>query len=140
MEVLCNSGVPVPILLIHGTADTNVLWEGSTTVVGGREMYVTFPMDMTVGMWVSNNLCTEDASYEDLPLSGKSPNTMVRVISWGGCADDKGVVVYAVIGGGHNWPGRPGFIDERVAGDVNQDFQPAEVIWEFFSQYALAED
>ena len=47
--------------------------------------------------------------------------------------------VYAIVGGGHNYPGRPSDAPFELVGRVNLDFQPVDVIWDFFSQFALEE-
>ena len=44
------------------------------------------------------------------------------------------VVLYAIIGGGHNWPGALDIIPPSIAGRVNMDIHACDVIWSFPGQ------
>lgn len=41
--------------------------------------------------------------------------------------------VYVVRNGGHTWPGKPQYLNERLIGKTSQDFDATEAIWEFFA-------
>jgi polyhydroxybutyrate depolymerase len=139
---MCNHGVPVSVLIIHGTADDNVLWNGQMQNMRGREVWVSYPITDMVAFWVAHNTCNvEAADVTDLPSGGESPGTAVRVITLDECADDSEVQLYAVLGGGHNWPGvRDEGATERERLLINMDIHASEVIWEFFSRHARPEN
>jgi len=42
------------------------------------------------------------------------------------------VVLYAVEGGGHTWPGGIQYLPEFVIDKTSREFNVSEVIWEFF--------
>jgi polyhydroxybutyrate depolymerase len=92
---------------------------------------------MTLGFWAYHNECTGDVEDKLLPQSGDSPETSVQIFTVQGCPEGAEVVLYAIIGGGHNWSGVPDRISEQIAGNVNLDIEASEVIWEFFSNYTL---
>lgn len=127
------SDTGAPMLLINGTADTNVPWEGTGVTRGDRTVYVTYPVPETLALWAEFNQCVSSAETSDVPVSGTSPGTSVRVLTVN-CPNDAPVVLYMVLGGGHNWPGQN---DENPAyGRVNRDIDASAEIWRFFAGQA----
>ncbi len=47
-------------------------------------------------------------------------------------------MLYAIINGGHNWPGVADFIPADIAGRVNLDILASDIIWSFFKSKTLA--
>ncbi|MBN1965368.1 MAG: hypothetical protein JW910_12035 [Anaerolineae bacterium] len=130
---VCLHDVPVPMLIIHGTADNNILWNGNTTTYNGQEVYLTLPVTDTLFFWGLHNDCDmEDYERVDLPQGGESPGTEVRIIRLLNCQPGTDVALYGIVGGGHNWPGIP---DDDPAQLVNLDINAGEVIWEFFAAH-----
>ena len=71
METVCEGTPPVPMLMIQGTADNIVPWQGGRTVVNGRSYFISWPMGDTLGFWLEHDGCsTEDYGREDLPVLG----------------------------------------------------------------------
>jgi polyhydroxybutyrate depolymerase len=138
---MCNHTIPVSMLIMHGTADDNVLWNGQTQPMGGGEVVVSYPITEMVAFWAAQDTCNVEAAIvTDLPPGGESPGTSVRVITLDECADDSEVQLYAVIGGGHNWPGvRDEGATERERSMINMDINASEALWEFFSRHARPE-
>jgi polyhydroxybutyrate depolymerase len=138
---ICQHTVPVPMLMMHGTLDDNVLWDGRKAIIQGQEIYTTFPVLSVVSFWAVHNGCDLDQSTAvDLPQSGMSPGTSVRVLTLDVCNDDAAVVLYGIVGGGHNWPGSATSVEDSVENRINMDINPAEVLWEFFSKYTRTEE
>lgn len=133
MHIVCVGQPPVALLMIHGTADTVNPWDGLTFRDEGREVYTVLPMNDTLNFWLAHNDCGEDIRTEDLPILGNSPGTSVRMVEATGCARNTALRVYAVLGGGHTWPGVDWGFDSL--GATNMDFNAGEAIWEFFSQF-----
>jgi polyhydroxybutyrate depolymerase len=138
---MCTHEVPVSIMIIHGTADDNVMWNGRTELLGGREFVTQYPVPDMVSFWVAHDLCSVDtAEITDLPQGGDSPATSVRSIIFNDCMDDASVQLYAVIGGGHNWPGvQSEGASARELSMVSMDINAGELMWDFFKQRALPE-
>ncbi len=138
---MCTHEVPVSMMIIHGTADDNVVWDGRTEMVGGREFVTSYPVTDMVSFWVAHDLCNVDtAEVTDLPQGGESPATSVRSIIFNDCMDDASVQLYAVIGGGHNWPGvQSEGTSARDLSMINMDINAGELMWDFFAQHALPE-
>jgi polyhydroxybutyrate depolymerase len=135
---LCEGTSPVPVLHIHGTADPIVPWEGMQGRLPITEQiyYISAPMDNTMGFWAQHNGCALDFAREDLPNT--DPDSSVATFTFNDCPENAPLMLYAVFGGGHTWPGIRDF-ESSVLGEVNMDFNATEVIWDFFSQRSLDE-
>jgi polyhydroxybutyrate depolymerase len=138
MPIECVNRGPVNMLYIHGTADEKVPWEGLAVTDGdGSQQLVTISITNSVKFWANRNQCSPDVVSKNLPPKGNSPGTRVKILSSNDCMGNAEVVLYAIIGGGHNWPGAPGIIPPSIAGRVNMDIHASDVIWSFFSTKSL---
>ena len=136
--VTCHPSRPLPMLLVNGTADPLVPYEGGR----GSSYYAAdgfWSTDETLAFWRKLNGCeTDDASVTDLPdRSVADQSTVTRISSR--CPSGHDVVLYRVNHGGHRMPGfSPDARFPRVAtkmlGPQNGDIDGAETIWSFFSQ------
>jgi polyhydroxybutyrate depolymerase len=136
---MCTHEAPVSMMIIHGTADDNVLWDGRTETISGRDFVTSYPVVDMVSYWVAHDYCDVDTlEVTDLPQRGDSPQTSVRSLIFNDCLDDASVQLYAVIGGGHNWPGvqSDGSSADELA-MTNMDINAGELMWNFFKQHAL---
>ncbi|MCK1719072.1 PHB depolymerase family esterase [Bradyrhizobium sp. 141] len=137
--VTCHPARPLPMLLMNGTADPLVPYEGGR----GSSYYAAdgfWSTDETLAFWRKLNGCeTDDAAMVDLP--DKNPadqSTVTRITSR--CSAGHDVVLYRINHGGHRMPGfAPDARFPRVAasllGAQNSDIDGAETIWTFFSQF-----
>ncbi len=133
-EVCPETGaVPVPILLMNGTADSNIPWDGTAVTRGDQTIYITYPVAQTVGYWAEFNGCQPEVDTKEITPLGESPETEVRVLTFT-CPADTAVVLYGITGGGHNWAGQEQD-DPLQYGYVNRDIDASVEIWQFFSQY-----
>ena len=133
---------PLPLLMINGTDDPLVLWEGGGVSLGKRDIErgKVVSVDDTVNFWVSVNKCIKKPMKTTLPDKDKSDGVVVKKLVYPAKNDNAEVVQYILDGGGHDWPGR-----KRVRGKIRQifrkkllgntcmDIDPATVIWDFFS-------
>jgi polyhydroxybutyrate depolymerase len=109
---------PVPLLVIHGTADPiNPFNDGE---LEGNLQY-----------WIRRNGCNLTPQEDYLPQKRPS-GTRTQVLSYSGCSGGAAVKLYALEGCGHYWPGDKSF-DLRRAGHECVSFEGAEVIWQFFT-------
>ena len=114
---------PVPLLIMHGTADDVVPLEGRGSPANG-EVREYLPLADTITLWLEANRCSW--AFRQERLSGGE----VEVKRWPDCGDGSEIVVYTLNGWAHRWPG-PFFIekDEKLDG-----FDAAVEIWEFFQR------
>lgn len=119
----CNPGKPVPVLEIHGTADSTVPYGGNN---------ISVPILEVLNFWATNNGCSTTAVEEELPDTDASDLTTVTRISFADCEDNQEVLHFRINGGGHTWPGSP-----IPIGVTNQDIVASAEIWHFFQQFTL---
>jgi polyhydroxybutyrate depolymerase len=122
---------PIPVLFIQGTMDTILPWDG--TRLNGR--YVGLSAADSLAFWAKLNHCNtqKDAVVQEaLPDTDKTDASTVTHISLTDCADGGQVQFYAVVGGGHNWPGKPFDVGIDL-GAVNLDMDATQVIWDWFA-------
>lgn len=134
METVCQSETPVPMMMVHGTYDDNILWNGITTMIDGREVYSSYPVNGVFQFWAVHNQCDIDnVDMEDLPQLGQSPNSSVRIFTLP-CPEGIEMKFFAVLGGGHSWPGTADSVESAVENRINMDIDTGEELWAFFSR------
>ncbi len=124
---------PVPVLIMNGTDDPLVRWEGGEIRVGRQSLGVILSAYDTVMYWVTVNGCSPSPEIRWLPDSIED-GCFVRKEVYKGEKGD--VVLYAIEGGGHTWPGGPQYASKRLIGRTCYDINAADVIWQFFTEYA----
>ena len=136
MPGTCKADTPIDALYLHGTSDHLVPWAGHSVVdASGASQLATMPVSQSLEFWSNLNGCEKKLDAHEMPRSGRSPETHVMVYSTRSCADGARVALYAIIGGGHNWPGRDGLIPPHISGAVNLDFHATDEIWSFFDRH-----
>jgi polyhydroxybutyrate depolymerase len=120
------------MLIINGTADPLVPWEGGGVGFAGRRGDVISTTE-TVAYWRRVNGCTDVAREA---VADRDPHDGSTVtIETGTCARAP-VVLMRVKGGGHRIPGteeRSHPIIDRLLGRQNHDIEAADVVWGFFT-------
>ncbi len=138
MSVDCENEGPVNLLYMHGTADTKVPWNGlSVKNTDGNPQLVTMSIHDSVNFWVDRNRCSAEVTQMEIPPLDSSSLTRVKTFASTNCELNAEVILYAIIGGGHNWPSVADFIPAPTAGRVNMDIHASDVIWSFFSTKQL---
>lgn len=137
--VTCHPSRPLPMLIMNGTADPLVPYEGGR----GSSYYAAdgfWSTAETLAFWRNLNGCeTGDAAVTDLPNGAPADQTTVTRIS-SRCPGGHDVVLYRVNHGGHRMPGfspdaRFPKIAASLLGPQNGDIDGAETIWTFFSRF-----
>lgn len=128
---------PIPVLIIAGTADPLVPWDGGDIRFGGRIYGTVLSVPETVQFWVEKNGCLAKPMVIRLPETDPTDGTTVRKEVYTGCQGGAEVVLYAVEGGGHTWAGGLQYLPERIIGKTSREFSASEVIWQFFKQHSL---
>ncbi|CAG1770807.1 Oxidized polyvinyl alcohol hydrolase [uncultured bacterium] len=125
---------PVSLLLINGTDDPLVKYEGGFVGFkddeGGRGRSVS--TDSTIKIWLENNKCATGSSVEKIPDVNKKDDCSASRYTYTGCVDNTEVVLVKITGGGHTWPGASQYLPKFIVGKVCRDFRATEVIWDFF--------
>ncbi len=133
----CSHPKPIPIMIIMGTEDPLVPWNGGEIKAPGRSRGWVLSEAATVSFWVRVNGCSPSPEVSYLPDHSPNDGTRVRRELYGGGRDNTDVILLVVEGGGHTWPGGLQYLGERVIGKTCRDFDASEAIWEFFSRHTL---
>jgi polyhydroxybutyrate depolymerase len=121
---VCGSKPPVPIIAFHGTADPCVPYEGGVTACGRGNLPVP-PVETSAENWARHDGCSLEPARSQV-------TEHVQAIAYSECNDDAAVVLYAVEGGGHTWPGS---IDVPRLGAVTAEIDATDLLWEFFEAH-----
>ena len=131
----CSPSGFVSVLVISGTDDPLVPWEGGEIQFGDLYLGKTLSVHDTVMYWVNHNACVTPV-VTWLPDT-HDDNTRVRTEVYGQGSQGTEVILYAVEGGGHTWPGGPQYASKRLIGRTSYDISATEVIWQFFTGHTL---
>lgn len=134
LSVYCSPLRPVSVLVISGTDDPLVLWEGGNIQFGRQNLGSTLSVPDTVMYWVTRNNCLGTPTVTWLPDIYDDGTTVWKEVYSHG-EEHTEVVLYAIEGGGHTWPGGPQYASKRIIGRTCYDIDATEVIWQFFSEH-----
>lgn len=132
MTDLCVDPAPAAFVIVHGTDDPIVPWDGITVrSEDGREAEILMSVPQTLGYWAARAGCVGEGQRGSIPAGGASPGTRVELLGVGDCATGGQVILVAVLGGGHVWPGVAS-LPEETLGRINLDIDAGEMLWGFF--------
>lgn len=115
----------VPTMLIHGTNDASVPYDGSI---------ISASVPDVIAHWVNQTNCNPAPLITQIPDLYTSDSCTVEHYLYTGGTNGATVELFKIIGGGHTWPGAP--VDIGV---TNQDIDASEEIWRFFSQFSIVD-
>ena len=131
MPLTCKPSRSIPVLIIHGTEDPIVPWGGGA--VGGFEDFgKVLSVRQTAEFWAKNNQCRAAAVVSPEPDRDPLDGTRARFEKFADCASKAEVLLVAVEGGGHTWPGGYQYLPERFIGKTSRDIDANQIIWDFF--------
>ena len=130
---VCKPSRPVPVLVIHGTADPIVPWNGGP-VAGFEDFGKVLSVRETVTAWAAHNGCRDTAVTATLAERDPQDGTRIRTERFKDCTAGTAVSLIIVEGGGHTWPGGFQYLPERFIGKTSRNIDANRVIWEFFRQ------
>jgi polyhydroxybutyrate depolymerase len=131
-QVDCDPAPPVPVMIVMGTYDDVIPWDG-------RPGY--FSTQESIEYWTAHNECAEAPDvieeFDVMPVD----KLRARRETFNQCADGSEVTLFGAVGGGHTWPGHSATGElVPVLGGTSMDFDATEVIWEFFERHPSTED
>ena len=132
----CSPARPIPVLLISGTADPLMPWSGGEA--GSRHVKVgrVLSVAQTVKFWTDHNQCSSTPAITWETPRDPRDGTRVRQEVYGGGQEGTEVILYAIEGGGHAWPGGYRYLPEILVGKMSQNLDATEVIWNFFKNHS----
>jgi polyhydroxybutyrate depolymerase len=133
---VCAPARPLPLLLMNGTEDPMVPWNGGEVTVLGLRCGSVLSTEATIAFWVKRNGCSAKPEVTNLPDICPGDGSFVRVSTHSGSPSGADVVLYAVVGGGHTFPAGNHPDLKLLLGNKNRDILANEVIWDFFRRHS----
>jgi polyhydroxybutyrate depolymerase len=118
-------------LIINGTEDPIVPWEGGTVRYGNQDLGRVLPVERTFSFWMRHDGC-DDTERSMIPDFAPSDGTRIERWRATGCDGDTKVELFAVQGAGHTWPSGWQYLPESMVGAVSSDIDAAVAAWRFF--------
>ncbi|HYT19077.1 MAG TPA: PHB depolymerase family esterase [Candidatus Polarisedimenticolia bacterium] len=123
----CTDHRPVPVIAFHGTADPVCPYNGGRSKLGDD----TFPsVPSFMANWSRRNRCGPN------PIESPVAADVTR-LQYTDCADDAGVVLYTVKGGGHQWPNGKPIVAKWLVGPYSRSIDATGQMWAFFREHRL---
>ena len=93
-----------------------------------------YSVEHSIRAWVKANGCPELPVVKDIPDTAHD-GTTVQQKTYGPGKDDSEVILVAINGGGHAWPGHgPGV---RFLGKTTKNVSANDLMWEFFKRHPM---
>lgn len=137
MAERCEPTAPMAVLLMNGTDDPLVPYNGGYVSVLGAERGAIRSTDETMAFWVDQNGCEPTVAQVALPNLARFDGTRAYRSDYTDCAAP--VTLIRIDGGGHTWPGGLQYLPRAVIGRVSRDIDGSEVIWDFFAGVTRAD-
>ncbi|MHC5599099.1 MAG: extracellular catalytic domain type 1 short-chain-length polyhydroxyalkanoate depolymerase [Nostoc sp.] len=122
----CQPQTPISMLMINGTNDRDVLYEGDDHTQRGALVSIS---DM-VDFWRSHDQCT--SSNGSLQFS----EDKVKTSLYKACSGNSEVWELAVVNGGHFWPGGSSTDESLNKFNAKLGLNASETIWNFFQRHS----
>jgi len=129
----CEPSRPVSVLILNGTEDPLVPYQGGEVALFRRPLGQVRSTEETYKFWAEVNGCQGPATITTEPDVDPEDETEVQRSALDDCSQGTRVELYTIFGGGHTWPGGPQYLPEWVVGRVSRDLDASQVIWEFFA-------
>jgi polyhydroxybutyrate depolymerase len=133
----CRPAGPVPVMLMNGTEDPLMPWDGGQVHFLRRELGAVKSTGDTAAFWAQVDGCSPNPDVTSLPDLDPNDKTTVERLTYPDCSPGTDVVLVAVNGGGHTLPGGDQYAPVWLVGPVSHDLDGAQTIWDFLSAHRL---
>ena len=134
------SGRPVPAIIINGTKDPLVPYEGGEVRLKMKKLGRVISVPDTARFFARHNRCGDTPKVSDFQLKSHKSGMKVSKTVYPNCANGADVEFYSIEGGGHSWPRDSFFVQYlpvAIIGRACRDFDGTELIWEFFTRHKI---
>jgi polyhydroxybutyrate depolymerase len=128
----CNPKRPVPLIHFHGKDDEFAPFKGGKGKgVSGTDFY---SVDHSIRAWVKANGCKDEPKTLEIPDKAKD-GTKATQTTYSGGKDGAEVVLVAIDGMGHTWPGQQPAV--KFLGKSTRNVSANEMMWAFFEKHPM---
>jgi len=135
LHSFCKPSQPIPVLLISGTEDPLVPFEGGEVGLFAKNYGAVLSVAETKEFWVENNGCSPNPQTSYEPDVDPADGTKVKKEFYRGCSEDAEVILYVIEGGGHTWPGGQQYLPEKIIGRTCRDVDANAVLLDFLKNH-----
>ncbi len=123
----------IPVLIIHGTKDPVVPYDGGATHAGIKK--TTFlSAEENAKWWATQYGCQEEPLLKNYPDTNRDDNFTTEIFDF---KCNPRVMLYKVNGGGHTWPGGKNRYPKFIVGPTAPEPDATYIIVKFFQNNAL---
>jgi polyhydroxybutyrate depolymerase len=130
--VECTPDTTASFIMINGTRDPVLPYEGGQLIIEDQEMGSMLAAEEAMNYWLEENECTDRSSNKEMANRDTFDETRSERVLYDDCKNKNKLMLIRVVNGGHSWPGGRQYQNEKSVGKVAQDFDAADVIWKFF--------
>lgn len=122
----CSLDTPKSFMVIQGTNDPITNFNGVQ-----KEKRKIVSHNYAVNKFLSLNNCSPQFTNTTIPdTSNDKTSTVIK--RYEDCKTKSKVISVIVENGGHTWPGGAQYRSRFLVGNISQDFNASEIIWDFF--------
>ncbi len=121
---------PLSVLMINGTADPIVPWDGGTVTFEDQPLGRVLPVERTFAFWQRHDAC-QDLEIALIPDFVPSDGTRIERRKAIGCKAGTKVELFAVEGAGHTWPSGWQYLPQSMVGRISRDIDASVAAWRF---------
>ena len=130
----CKPAIPVSVLIMQGTQDPLVPFQGGALGKNGDRGEV-LSHAATVEKFAVLNRCSGTPQKKQI-TDDANDGTSIQILDYTGCAAGSEVRGYTIEGGGHAWPGGMQYLPAAMIGKTSHNLDASETIWEFFAAHS----
>ena len=130
--VNCSADSTVSVMIINGTRDPVMPYDGGEMIVDDRSQGSNLGTEETIDFWLHENSCKEKSNKKDVSNANLFDETRSERFTWSNCKNKTKVALITVTNGGHTWPGGRQYMGEKSIGKTSKDFDASKEIWRFF--------
>ncbi len=127
----CKRAKSIGLVLINGTQDPLVPYEGGRVTALGKPRDLVESADQTLAIFGRRNGCTGVAGQRR--IDQVDDGTAIEHRTWR-CSKAP-LADFKVIGGGHTWPSERSVLPERIVGRVSKEIVATDQIVRFFLRF-----
>lgn len=135
----CHLTRPMPAMIINGTSDPVVTWQGEIRRVrfAFKDSVIT-TVPQAVAFWRDQNHC-DAVPEKTVQVYAARQSKGVQINNYPNCRPPGEVQQIIIQKGGHTWPGSPkkGRLARALVGRTSQEIDATSTIWAFFKRHAL---
>lgn len=139
----CQPQIPVSMMMINGTNDQSVHYQGEPPNKKGKGALASIPE--TIDIWRKLDSCTSPAQVKQLPDPSPSDSLrdssasriQVKTSRYTGCNSGSEVMLAAIVDGGHFWPGGATQDPNAIQFNAKLGYNATDAIWDFFQRHTL---